>query len=237
MTAGLIERLADSVAQAPAWQQLGLVFLGGLLTSANPCVLVAAPLVVGFAGGTEEGRHHPMVLSGVFVMGLAAAFTALGLIAALTGSLLGDIGWGWKALAGLVLLAIGLHLLGLYALPTPSHGYLKRFQGAGLLGAFALGALTGTLSAPCATPALAAVLTIVALQKKVLWGGVLLFAYALGHVLLLFLAGASSGWASRYAQSRFSLAMGRVLPKAMGLLLTGCAIWVFWLAWQTRMAA
>jgi len=42
--------------------------------------------------------------------------------------------------------------------------------------------LTGTLSAPCATPALAVVLTIVALQKKILWGGVLLFAYALGNV-------------------------------------------------------
>ena len=237
MISGLIERLADTVAQAPAYQQLGLVFLGGLLTSANPCVLVAAPLVVGFTGGTEEGRHHPMVLSGVFVLGLAAAFTILGLIAAMTGSLLGDIGWGWKAVLGLILLAVGLHLLGLYSLPTPSHGHMQRFHGAGLLGAFALGGLTGTLSAPCATPALAAVLTIVALQKKILWGGVLLFVYALGHVLLLFLAGASSGWASKYAQSHFSKVMGRWLPKTMGLLLTGCAAWVLWLAWQARAAA
>jgi len=229
-----IAHLADLVAQAPGYQQLGLVFLGGLLTSANPCVLVAAPLVVGFTGGTREGRHHPMVLSGVFVLGLAAAFTLLGLIAAMTGTLLGDIGWGWKALLGLILLGMGLHLLGLYALPTPSHGHMQRFQGAGLLGAFVLGALTGTLSAPCATPALAAVLTIVALQKKVLWGGVLLFTYALGHVLLLFLAGASSGWASKYAQSHFSKVLGRWLPKVMGLLLTGCALWVLSLAWQAR---
>ena len=230
-----IARLADLVAGAPAYQQLGLVFLGGLLTSANPCVLVAAPLVVGFAGGTEQGRHHPMVLSGVFVLGLAAAFTALGLMAAMTGSLLGDIGWGWKAFLGLILLAMGLHLLGLFTLPAPSPGLMKRFQGAGLLGAFALGALTGTLSAPCATPALAAVLTIVALQKKIIWGGVLLFAYAFGHVLLLFMAGASSGWASRYAQTRFSKFLGRFLPRAMGLLLTGCAIWVLWAAWQARL--
>ncbi len=229
-----IQALADTVANAPGYQQLGLVFLGGALTSANPCVLVAAPLVVGFTGGTERGRHHPMVTSAVFVLGLAMAFTALGLVAAVTGSLLGDVGWGWKALLGLVLLAIGLHLLGLYALPTPSHGLLKRFQGAGLLGAFALGGLTGTLSAPCATPALAAVLTLVALQRKIFWGGVLLFAYALGHVLLLFLAGASSGWASRYARSRISQVLGRWLPRAMGLLLTGCALWVFWLAWKTR---
>lgn len=234
MTAGLLERLADAVAQAPGYQQIGLVFLGGLLTSANPCVLVAAPLVVGFTGGTEKGRHHPVVLSGVFVLGLAVSFTALGLVAALTGSLLGDVGWGWKLLAGLILLAVGLHLLGCYRLPSPSAGHLKAFQGAGLLGAFALGGLTGTLSAPCATPALAAVLTLVALQKRILWGGLLLFAYALGHVLLLFLAGASSGWASRYAQSRFSQVLGKVLPRAMGLVLTGCALWVFRLAWQAR---
>jgi len=233
---GLVEQLADAVAQAPAYQQLGLVFLGGLLTSANPCVLVAAPLVVGFTGGTEQGRHHPLVLSGVFVLGLAGAFTLLGLAAALTGSLLGAVGWGWKALAGLMLLGIALNLLGLYALPAPSQRLLKRFKGAGLLGAFVLGGLTGTLSAPCATPALAAVLTIVALQKRILWGGALLFAYALGHVFLLFLAGASSGWASRYAQSRFSKVLGRFLPKAMGLLLAGCAFWVFRLAWQTWMA-
>ncbi|MBP1626296.1 MAG: dsbD [Holophagaceae bacterium] len=230
----LLARLAELVAQAPALQQLGLVFLGGLLTSANPCVLVAAPLVVGFTGGTAQGRHHPMVLSGAFALGLAAVFTLLGLLAAVTGTLLGDIGWGWKALLGLILLAIGLHLLGLYSLPSPSPRQMGRFQGAGLLGAFALGGLTGTLSAPCATPALAAVLTIVALQKQIVWGGVLLFGYALGHVLLLFLAGASSGWASKYAQSRFSRVLGRWLPKAMGVLLTFCGLWVLRLAWQAR---
>ncbi len=237
MTAGLLDRLADVVAQAPAYQQLALVFLGGLLTSANPCVLVAAPLIVGFTGGTREGRHHPVVLSGVFVLGLAAAFTILGLVAALTGSLLGDVGWIWKAVLGFILLVLGFNLLGLFALPTPSHARLQRFHGAGLLGAFTLGGLTGTLSAPCATPALAAVLTLVAFQKKILWGGVLLFAYALGHVLLLFLAGASSGFASRYAQGRFSAVAGRWLPKAMGGLLLVCAGWILWLAWQARATA
>ena len=232
MISGVLERLADTVAQATAPRQLGLVFLGGLLTAANPCVLVAAPLVVGFTGGTDKGHHHPLLLSGVFVLGLVAVFTLMGLIAATTGTLLGDLGWGWKALLGVLLLAVGLHLMGFYALPAPSQGLLRRFQGAGLLGAFALGGLTGTLSAPCATPALAAVLTLVAIQKKILWGGVLLFVYALGHTVLLLLAGAFSGWASAYAQTRFSNALGRWVPKAMGLLVTGSALWVFRLAWQ-----
>lgn len=227
--------LADLVTRAPAYQQVGLAFLGGLLTSANPCVLAAAPLVVGFTGGTRQGRHHPVLLSAVFVLGLAMAFTLLGLLAAVTGSLLGDVGWGWKALLGLLLLGMGLHLLGVVPLPTVPQGQVARFRGAGLLGAFVLGGLTGTLSAPCATPALAAVLTVVALQGKVLWGGVLLFAYALGHVLLLFLAGASSGWVTRYSESRLSGLAGRWLPRGMGLLLVGCALWVLSLAWKARM--
>lgn len=236
MMPDFVQRLAEGVAQASAGQQLGLVFLGGLLTSANPCVLVAAPLVVGFTGGTEQGRHHPALLSGLFVLGLAASFTLLGLVAAVTGTLLGDVGWGWKAALGLALLAIGLHLLGAFRLPTPSARHLGRFQGSGLLGAFALGSLTGTLSAPCATPALAAVLTLVAYQKRVVWGGVLLFAYALGHVLLLFLAGVSSGWASRLAQSRVSRTLGVWLPRLMGALLVGCAAWILGVAWKARAA-
>lgn len=231
---GWLQHLGDAMANASAPQQLGIVLLGGLITSMNPCVLVAAPLVVGFTGGTREGRHRPVLVSGVFVLGLAAAFTVLGLVAALTGTLLGDLGWGWKAALGLVLLGVGLHLLGAFRLPSPSQGLLMRFRGAGLFGAFALGALTGTLSAPCATPALAAVLTLVALQQKVLWGGLLLFVYALGHGVLLFLAGASSGLASTYAESRFSRVLGRWLPKVMGALVTGCALWVLALAWQAR---
>ena len=79
-------------------------------------------------------------------------------------------------------------------------------------------------------------LTIVALQKKILWGGVLLFTYALGHVLLLFFAGASSGWASKYAESHFSRILGRWLPRVMGILLVGCAAWVMVLAWQSKVA-
>ncbi|MBK8790807.1 MAG: hypothetical protein IPO28_11745, partial [Holophagaceae bacterium] len=96
------------------------------------------------------------------------------------------------------------------------HTHMARFHGAGLLGAFALGGLTGTLSAPCATPALAAVLTIVALQKKVLWGSVLLFTYALGHVLVV-PGGRVLGWASRSmprATSPASWAAGS--PRAWG---------------------
>jgi cytochrome c biogenesis protein CcdA len=80
------------------------------------------------------------------------------------------------------------------------------------------------------------VLTLVALQRKVLWGGTLLFAYGLGHELLLFLAGASSGWASKIAGSHVSQALGRWLPRVMGTLLVGSAAWVLWVAWKARMA-
>ncbi len=60
-------------------------------------------------------------------------------------------------------------------------------------GAFLLGLLTGTVSSPCATPVLAVILAYVSTQGYMLYGGSLLFVYAVGHCALIFVAGLSVG--------------------------------------------
>jgi cytochrome c biogenesis protein CcdA len=197
----LLQTLADRAAAAPPALTVLLVFLGGVVSSASPCVLAAVPLVVAAVGGTSTSRGRALVLSGAFVLGLALCFTALGAIAALTGRLLGDIGVGWQVFLAIVLVVMGLHLTGLVHLPLPRLDS-SRFRNAGVAGAFALGALTGTLSSPCATPILVVVLSLVAYEQQVLWGTTLLAAYSLGHVVLLFAAGAVSGFAAAYLGSR-----------------------------------
>ena len=149
----LLARLAEHAAAAPPLVTLLLVFLGGVISSASPCVLAAVPLVVATVGGTATSRSRAVLLSVSFVLGLALCFTALGAVAALTGRLIGDIGPWWKVVLGVVLVVMGLHLAGLVRLPLPAVDG-TRFRGAGLAGAFGLGALTGTLSSPCATPIL-----------------------------------------------------------------------------------
>jgi len=217
-----LSELAQRAAAAPPGVTLLLVFLGGLISSASPCVLAAVPLVVATVGGGATSQNRSVALSLAFVTGLALCFTALGAIAALTGTLIGDVGWVWKAVLAAVLIAMGLHLTGLVHLPLPQLDG-TRFRGAGLAGAFGLGALTGTLSSPCATPILVVVLSLVAFERKVVWGTTLLAAYSLGHVVLLFAAGAASGFAAAYLGSR-TATWAKRLHQAFGLVLAGVGV-------------
>ncbi len=218
----LLQSLAASAASAPPLVMLLLVFLGGVVSSASPCVLAAVPLVVATVGGGATSRGRAVALTLAFVTGLALCFTALGAIAALTGSLIGDVGWVWKAVLAAVLIVMGLHLTGLITLPLPQLDG-RRFRNAGLAGAFGLGALTGTLSSPCATPILAVVLSLVAFERKIVWGTALLAAYSLGHVVLLFAAGAASGFAAAYIGSRAATWAKRV-HQGFGVILAGVGV-------------
>jgi len=228
----LLQSLAASAAAAPPLVMLLLVFLGGVISSASPCVLAAVPLVIATVGGGATTRGRAFTLSLGFVAGLALCFTAMGAVAALTGTLIGDVSWLWKALLAAVLIAMGLHLAGLVQLPLPQLDG-TRFRGAGLAGAFGLGALTGTLSSPCATPILVVVLSLVAFERRVLWGTTLLAAYSLGHVVLLLAAGTASGFAAAYLGSRAAVWATR-LHQVFGVILAGVGAAI--LVWLVRLA-
>ena len=230
-----IQELAGKAASAPPLILFLLVMLGGLVSSASPCVLGAVPLVIAAIGGQARTRGESIRLALAFVLGMAVVFTALGAVAAITGSLMGDVGWGWKVALGLVLVLMGAHMAGFIVLRFPQVDG-TRFRKAGLLGAFGLGALTGTLSAPCATPMLVVILSLVAFKQQVLWGIALLLAYSLGHVVLLFAAGAFSGFASAYFHGKGAL-VGQWLHRIMGSALVVLGLWVIWGQIELLMAA
>ncbi|MCK6478785.1 MAG: sulfite exporter TauE/SafE family protein [Planctomycetaceae bacterium] len=224
---GLAETVRRLLAESP-WLAPGAVFLGGVLTALNPCVLATLPLVVAFVGGrrdaTSAGRGIALTLA--FVGGLSASFAALGVAAALTGRLLGDAGRFWDYAILVVCLAMGVHLTGLLEVPLPNWTVTPRWRG--LPGAAALGALFGAVSTPCATPILVVVMAYVASSGASLaWGAFLLFVYALGHSLLLFAVGASAGAARTLLESpRLALA-GRRLRQGAGILIAAVGVWVF----------
>ena len=219
---GVLTGLAAQAAAAPAPVMLGLVFLGGVLSSASPCVLAAVPLVVATVGGAGTTRARAAMLTAAFATGLAVCFTALGAVAALSGRLLGDIGVAWPLLLSAVLAIMGLHLAGVLHLPMPRVD-AARLGKAGIAGAFALGALTGTLSSPCATPILVVILSLVAFERKVLWGTTLLFAYSAGHVVLLLAAGLATGFVTALIGSRAAVWAGRV-QRAFGWVLVALGV-------------
>ncbi|MCM0083170.1 cytochrome c biogenesis protein CcdA [Geomonas sp. Red32] len=180
----------------------GVVFLAGVLSSASPCVLATIPLVVGFVGGYADGdRRRAFRLSLAFVMGLSVTFTAFGAAAGLFGTMFGTLGGRWYLVAGIVALAMGGQLMGLYELRFPvKFNYRPRRGGA--IGSFLLGLFFGVVSSPCATPVLVILLTVVATKGKVLYGMALLFTYAVGHCLLMLLAGTFTGFVESLVKAK-----------------------------------
>jgi len=214
---------------------LAAAFVGGLLTSASPCVLAAVPVAVGYVGGQAVTPRRAWMLALAFVAGMNIVLLAMGLLAARLGLLLGALPGPWSvAVGGLVIVAAAW----LWRSQAVACGIRlpaaleQRLSKSGAWGAVVLGALIGTVMSPCATPALAAALAIAgsgsALSLSMWWGAALLLAYGTGHSALLLLAGAMPAAASvlvRRFDSAQSWLPGR---RAFALLLAFAGLW--WVA-------
>lgn len=178
------------------------VFVGGLVSAASPCVLAAIPLIIGYVGGYSGGdKKKAAIYSLVFILGLSITFTVLGAAASAMGQFLSFAGqWLYLGLA-VIAVTMGLQLMGLISIPLPFQK-TRQVKSRGLWGALLLGLLTGTVSSPCATPVLAVILAYVSTQGDVLYGGSLLFVYAVGHCALIFVAGLSIGLTESIVRSR-----------------------------------
>jgi cytochrome c-type biogenesis protein len=195
-------------------------FLGGVLAASSPCILVMIPLAMAYVGGYGDAQswRYNLSLSLVFVAGLAITFTALGLIAAFMGSLLGDVGRFWPYAVAAVCLVMGLHLLGVFNFELPLPTRFKT-QKKGMVGALLLGLLFGVVSTPCATPILACLLVYIAAKGIYAYGALLLFVYALGQGFLIIVAGTSMGMAKGLLESRHLQRAGSVLRKVAGVVI------------------
>jgi len=202
------------------------VFLAGIVSAASPCVLAAIPLIIGYVGGYSEGNKKKAALySLVFILGLSITFTLLGAAASVMGGFLGFMGrWLYIGLA-VFAVVMGLQLMGVLSIPLPFQK-TRTVKSKGLWGAFLLGLLTGTVSSPCATPVLAVILAYVSTQGDIFYGGSLLFAYAVGHCALIFVAGLSVGLTESIVSSKGVKNFSLYSKKFSGALLTLAGLYI-----------
>jgi cytochrome c biogenesis protein CcdA len=205
---------------ANPWLALVAVFVGGILTASNPCVLAMIPLMMSFVAGRREensGIPRAFFFSLVFVFGLAVTFTGLGVVAALAGKMYANVPGMWNWIVAAVCAVMGLHLMGVLTVPIPSLGGRLQPKTRGGLGAFLLGLLFGVVSAPCAAPILVVLLTYLAGSgSSVPWGGVLLLVYALGHSVLILVAGTSMGAARKLIENKKATHVLGLLRRCAG---------------------
>ncbi len=176
-----------------------LVFLAGVVTSFTPCVYPMIPVTITYIGGAAAGsRRRAVRLSSIYVLGLSAVYTALGVASASLGKTFGTLSQspGVNAAVGALVLGFGLAMLDLFTIPVPQVFGQVQQQGVrrgGHLGALLMGVAAGFVAAPCTAPVLGFLLVFIASGQNVLWGGLLMFAFSLGLGFLLLVVGIFSG--------------------------------------------
>jgi thiol:disulfide interchange protein DsbD len=208
-----------------------VVFAAGVLTSFTPCVYPMIPVTVTYIGGAAGGnRRRAVALSVTYVFGLALMYAALGVAAAMLGKIFGEFTrspWVFGAV-GLIIAVLGLGMLDVFTIPA----LMTSLQGqgarrGGFLGAALMGIAAGFVAAPCTAPVLGLLLAYVGQTRNVVWGGSLLFTFALGLGLLLMLLGIFSGLLTSLPKA--GAWMDRI-KKGFGIAMLAIGAWFLYTA-------
>ncbi|MGP8123286.1 MAG: cytochrome c biogenesis CcdA family protein [Xanthobacteraceae bacterium] len=202
--------------------------IAGLISFLSPCVLpLVPPYLVYLTGATIEhvaneelaaSKRAVMLSAVMFVLGFSTVFVALGASASLIGALFRAWSAQLSIVAGVAIMIMGLHFLGLTRIGLlMREGRLPIPKPVGLWGAYAMGLAFAFGWTPCIGPILAAILSVAASASTVTKGAALLAVYSAGLGIPFLLAA--------FAIEQFSAAFARMkrhlttVEHAMGALM------------------
>jgi len=176
------------------------IFVGGLALNLTPCVYPVIPLTLGYFGGQAEGsKGRQFGLAGLYVLGMATMYSALGVGAALSGRLFGSMlqnPWVLSAIAA-ALVVMALSMFGVWEIRMPTSLMNRAGARAGGAGAFGMGLFVGVVAAPCIGGFIVGLLAFVAARQDPFLGFLFFFTLSLGLGLPYLFLAAYSGRLSR----------------------------------------
>jgi cytochrome c-type biogenesis protein len=203
--------------------------IAGIISFLSPCVLpLVPPYLIYLTGATIEhvandetkstSRRAVMISAVMFVLGFSTVFVALGASASLIGGLIRAWSAQLSIAAGIAIIIMGLHFLGLTRIAfLMREGRLTAPKPVGLWGAYVMGLAFAFGWTPCIGPILAAILSVAAAQATVAKGAGLLAIYSAGlGVPFLLAALLIEQFASLLARLKRHLAS---VERAMGVLM------------------
>lgn len=217
-----------------SWQvALIASFIWGILSIIlSPCHLASIPLIVGFID--EQGRistKRALWISTLFSVGILITIALIGVITALAGRMMGDIGsWGNYFVAAIFFI-VGLHLLEVIALPLggPAQVGMKR---KGALAAFILGLVFGIALGPCTFAYMAPMLAVSfrVSGTEPIYAGLLLASYGIGHCSVIVFAGTFTEIVQKYMNWNENSKATAILKKTCGSLVLLGGLWMLYTA-------
>jgi cytochrome c-type biogenesis protein len=234
-------RMTDAAITFPA------AALAGVISFLSPCILPLAPPYLAYLAGTsierltDEGerraRRDVMIAAALFVAGFSTVFVALGAGAFAVMRVLAPIAPYFNAIAGIVLILMGLHFLGLVRIAA-LYGE-KRVQvqkPAGLWSAYVMGLAFALGWTPCLGPILAGILLIAGSEDTAWRGAALLATYSAGLGAPFLLVAAAFGRAlktmgslKRHMPTVEKIAGGFLVLAGLAFLTGGMQWASFWL--------
>jgi len=202
-------------------------FVWGVVSVAlSPCHMASIPLIVAYVGGQqrvlkagEAGYYSVAFSSGLFI-----SIALVGVVCALLGRMLGDVGNYWQILVGLILIWVSLGMLGVEKC-SMSGTMLHRLKVTGLSGAFVLGLAYGILSGSCTFGFIAPILAIITIQQKVALGILFILLFATGHCLPIVVAGSSGAAVRGLMENSTWQGAGKWFRKGAGAVIAVLAVY------------
>ncbi|MFH2091870.1 MAG: cytochrome c biogenesis protein CcdA [Pseudomonadota bacterium] len=185
----------------------------------SPCHMASIPLIVGYVGGQDKmvQPRQAGVYSILFTLGLFITIAVIGIICALLGRMLGDVGSYWQILIGAILIWVALGMLGVEKCSL-SGGLLYRLKPKGMTGAFVLGLAYGILSGSCTFGFIAPILAVITVQEKIITGILLIVLFGIGHCLPIAVAGSSAAAVRKLMENAAWQGAGTWFRKGAGTL-------------------
>jgi thiol:disulfide interchange protein DsbD len=209
--------------RAMIWTLLG-IFVGGIALNLTPCIYPLIPITVSYFGGRSGQSQGRLLIHGIcYIGGLAITNSVLGVIAALSGGMLGSLLQHpvVLVLVAAVLIFFATSLFGLWELRLPyslSQAASKTYSG--YFGSLFMGMTLGVVASACIGPFILGLLTWVATIGSIWIGFLIFFTLSLGLGLPLFFLALFSGQLGKLPRSGEWMLW---VKKLLGWILVGMA--------------
>jgi cytochrome c-type biogenesis protein len=202
-------------------------FLWGMISVVfSPCHLGSIPLIVAYVGGQQQvlRSRQAAQYAVAFTVGLFITIALVGIVCAILGRMLGDVGNYWQILVGLVLVWVALGMFGVEKC-SMSGSLLYRLNLRGISGALGLGLAYGILSGSCTFGFIAPILAIITVQQKIATGILLILFFATGHCIPIVVAGSSTAFVKGLMENSRWQGAGNWFRKGAALLISLIALY------------
>jgi cytochrome c biogenesis protein CcdA len=200
-------------------------FIAGSITAVAPCSLISVPLLVGSSLALNKdlvGRKKALytyAFASLFALGVGISFSILGFMVAKFGAFF-SIAPTWAYMsAGVMSLFIAAYAYGIIPAMDKS-GIMKTLIRFRLFGGLLVGLVFGLVSTPCASAPLVAIIGAAA-NSSYGYAYALILTFALGHSLLLLVAGISVGFTQSIVSSALIRRISGAINSSFALLLAG----------------